>query len=331
MSVLVLGGAGYIGSHAVYQLIEEGHQVIVIDNLITGHKKAIHKNATFYYGDIRNLQFLHTVFEKEDIEAVFHFAASSLVGESMEQPLDYFDNNVYGTQQVLKAMVQAHVDKIIFSSTAATYGEPISIPLTEDMPTTPTSPYGESKRMMENLMHWAEEAHDIKFVSLRYFNVAGAKENSEIGEDHHPETHLIPIVLQVALGQRENITIFGDDYDTSDGTCIRDYVHVEDLIDAHLLAWNYLNQGGNSLICNIGSNNGFSVKEIIETARKVTGKNIPIKIGVRRAGDPSKLIASATKAQNELHWHPKRTSIEKIITDAWNWHVNNPHGYGKED
>ncbi|MFS0749160.1 UDP-glucose 4-epimerase GalE [Oceanobacillus sp. 1P07AA] len=331
MSVLVLGGAGYIGSHAVYQLIEEGHQVIVIDNLITGHKKAIHRDATFYYGDIRDLHFLHTVFEKEDIEVVFHFAASSLVGESMEQPLDYFDNNVYGTQQVLKAMVAANVGKIIFSSTAATYGEPVSIPLTEDMPTMPTSPYGESKRMMEKLMRWAEEAHDIKYVSLRYFNVAGAKENSEIGEDHYPETHLIPIVLQVALGQRENITIFGDDYDTSDGTCIRDYVHVEDLIDAHLLAWKYLNQGSNSLICNLGSNNGFSVKEIIETARKITGKNIPIKIGVRRAGDPSKLIASASKAQQELHWHPKRTSIEKIITDAWNWHEKHPHGYGKED
>ncbi|MFC0561208.1 UDP-glucose 4-epimerase GalE [Halalkalibacter alkalisediminis] len=330
MSVLVLGGAGYIGSHAVYQLIDQGENVVIVDNLETGHRGAIHPKATFYEGDIRNFDFLNAVFEKESIDAVIHFAANSLVGESMENPLKYFDNNVYGTQVLLQAMVEHDVKKIVFSSTAATYGEPEAVPITETMPTNPTSTYGETKLTMEKVMKWTEQAHGVNFVSLRYFNVAGARETAEIGEDHRPESHLVPIILQTALGQRSHITIFGDDYETPDGTCIRDYVHVEDLINAHLLALNYLREGGKSNVFNLGSNQGFSVKEMIDTARTVTGKEIPAKMGTRRAGDPSILIASSDKAKQVLGWTPTRTSVTKIIEDAWNWHATNPEGYGKE-
>lgn len=330
MRILVLGGAGYIGSHAVYQLIDRGEEVIVVDNLETGHQAAIHPQATFYQGDIRNIDFVRHVFEKESIEAVVHFAANSLVGESMENPLKYFDNNVYGTQVLLKVMVEYDVKSIVFSSTAATYGEPEAIPLKETMPTNPANAYGETKLTMEKLMKWTEQAHGLKYVSLRYFNVAGARESGEIGEDHRPETHLVPIILEAALGQRSHITIFGEDYDTVDGTCIRDYVHVEDLIHAHLLALDYLKKGGSSDIFNLGSNQGFSVKEMIETARTVTGRDIPVKTGERRAGDPSVLIASSDKAKNMLGWNPTRTSITKIMQDAWNWHKAQPNGYEKE-
>lgn len=327
MSILVLGGAGYIGSHAVYQLIDRGYKVIVVDNLQTGHVGAIHLKATYYNGDIRSKTFLNSVFEQEDINAVIHFAANSLVGESMTDPLKYFDNNVYGTQVLLEVMKDHNVKKIVFSSTAATYGEPELVPITESMATNPTNTYGETKLTMEKMMKWCDEAYGIKYVSLRYFNVAGARETAEIGEDHSPETHLIPIVLQVALNQRESITIFGDDYDTQDGTCIRDYIHVEDLIDAHVLALNYLQDGGESNVFNLGSSQGFSVKEIVETAREVTEHPIPAQIGPRRAGDPSMLIAASEKAKQVLGWKPTRTSINKIIKDAWSWHRTNPDGY----
>ncbi|MCY8098875.1 UDP-glucose 4-epimerase GalE [Bacillus haynesii] len=330
MSVLVLGGAGYIGSHAVYQLIDRGETVVVVDNLETGQKQAVHPDAVFYEGDVRDSDFLRTVFEKERIEEVIHFAASSLVGESMKDPLKYYDNNVSGTQVLLQTMLEHDVKKIVFSSTAAVYGEPASVPITEDMPTQPTSTYGETKLIMEKLMKRTEEAHGISFVSLRYFNVAGARETGEIGEDHRPETHLVPIILQTALGQRPHITIFGNDYDTPDGTCIRDYVHVEDLIDAHLSALDYLRKGGKSDIFNLGSNEGFSVKEMIDAARKVTGKDIPAEIGKRRAGDPSILIAGSDKAKQVLGWRPSRTSVAKIIEDAWKWHSSHPNGYRKE-
>ncbi|MBP3950172.1 UDP-glucose 4-epimerase GalE [Bacillus suaedae] len=330
MSVLVLGGAGYIGSHAVYQLIDRNQKVVVIDSLETGHRNAVHPDATFYNGDIRDIDFLRSVFEKEDIDSVLHFAANSLVGESMEDPLKYFNNNVYGTQVLLQAMKEFDVKQIVFSSTAATYGEPESVPITEQMSTIPTSTYGETKLTMEKVMKWCEVAHGIRYVSLRYFNVAGARATGEIGEDHQPETHLIPIVLQAALGQREHITIFGEDYPTSDGTCIRDYIHVEDLINAHLLALDYLKDGGKSDIFNLGSSQGFSVKEIIDTARKVTEKEISVKVGERRAGDPSTLIASSEKARTILGWNPTKTDITKIIEDAWNWHQSKPNGY-RED
>lgn len=327
MSILVTGGAGYIGSHAVYQLIDQGLDVVIVDNLQTGHRGAIHPKAKFYEGDLRDRDFMREVFRKESIEGVIHFAANSLVGESMEKPLQYYDNNVYGTQILLESMIDAGVKYIVFSSTAATYGEPEAVPITEKMPTVPTNTYGETKLAMENMMKWCEQAHGIRFVSLRYFNVAGARSTGEIGEDHNPETHLIPVVLETALGKREKITIFGDDYPTKDGTCIRDYIHVEDLIDAHILALDYLKNGGQSDIFNLGSSQGFSVKEIVEMAREVTGKEIRAEIGPRRAGDPSILIASSEKAKKILGWKPSRTNIEQIIKDAWNWHSTHPNGY----
>lgn len=327
MSVLVLGGAGYIGSHATSKLIENGYDVVVVDNLQTGHKDAVAEGAKFYEGDIRDKEFLKGVFSKEKIEGVMHFAANSLVGESMINPIKYFDNNVYGTEVLLEAMNEFNIKYIVFSSTAATYGEPKQIPITEETETSPTNPYGESKLMMEKMMKWCDRAYGIKYVALRYFNVAGAKENSKIGEDHTPETHLIPLVLQVPLGKREAITIYGDDFDTEDGTCVRDYIHVEDLVDAHILALKYLVKDNTSNVFNLGSNNGFSVKEIIEIARKVTGHLIPAVIGERRAGDPSKLVASSAKAREILGWEPSKTSVEKIIGDAWNWHKNNPEGF----
>ncbi|WAA09273.1 UDP-glucose 4-epimerase GalE [Fervidibacillus albus] len=329
MNILVLGGAGYIGSHAVYQLIDQGFEVCVVDNLQTGHRDALHPKAKFYEGDIRDRQFMKRVFSNESIDGVMHFAANSLVGESMEKPLKYYDNNVYGTQVLLETMVEFGVRNIVFSSTAATYGEPERVPITENMPTNPTNTYGETKLAMEKMMKWCEKAFDLNYVSLRYFNVAGARSTGEIGEDHHPETHLIPIVLQTALGKREYITIFGEDYPTKDGTCIRDYIHVEDLIDAHILAMRYLQQGGKSDVFNLGSNQGFSVKEIIDTARKVTEKEIPSKIGNRRPGDPSTLIASSEKAKRILGWKPRKTNIEQIMKDAWNWHCKKPDGYEK--
>ena len=327
MSILVLGGAGYIGSHAVYQLIDQKYDVVVIDNLQTGHRGAIHPKAKFYEGDIRDRAFMQEVFGKEKIDAIIHFAANSLVGESMEQPLKYFDNNVYGTQIVLEMMKEFHVPHIVFSSTAATYGEPERVPITETMPTVPTNTYGETKLAMEKMMKWCEKAYGIKYVALRYFNVAGARSTGEIGEDHHPETHLIPVVLETVLGKREAITIFGEDYDTKDGTCVRDYIHVEDLIDAHILALQYLQNGGASDVFNLGSSNGFSVKEIVDTVREVTGKGFNVKIGDRRAGDPSTLIASSDKAKRVLGWNPQKTDIRQIIKDAWNWHESHPNGY----
>lgn len=327
MSILVLGGAGYIGSHAVNQLIQRGEDVVVIDNLLTGHRAAVHQDARFYEGDIRDKAFVTEVFEKEAIDGVIHFAASSLVGESVEKPLKYFNNNVYGMQILLEVMQEHEVKHIVFSSTAATYGEPEVSPISETTPTNPKNPYGESKLMMEKMMKWCDNAYGMKFVALRYFNVAGAKADASIGEDHTPETHLVPIILQVALGQRNALSIFGDDYNTPDGTCIRDYVHVEDLIAAHLLALDYLKAGNESNVFNLGSNNGYSVKEMLEAAREVTQKDIPAVIAPRRAGDPSTLVASSAKAKEVLGWEPQYTDVKKIIETAWNWHVSHPNGY----
>lgn len=327
MKILVLGGAGYIGSHAVYKLIENHYEVVVVDNLFTGHQAAIHRDATFYEGDIRDKAFLKKVFEQEDIKGVLHFAAFSLVFESVQQPMKYFNNNVYGAQILLEVMNEFNVNFIVFSSTAATYGEPDNIPITEKELTNPTNPYGESKLMMEKMMRWNSNATALNFVALRYFNVAGAKQSGVIGEDHSPETHLIPIVLEAALRQRPHVTIFGNDYNTPDGTCIRDYIHVEDLVDAHILALEYLFEGGESNVFNLGSSQGFSVKQIIDSVEKVTGIEIKRVMGERRAGDPSTLIASADKAKAILKWHPTRTQIDQIIADAWNWHSNHPKGW----
>jgi len=327
VAILVCGGAGYIGSHAVYQLVKAGEEVVIVDNLQTGHRAAINPAAKFYEGDIRNPEVLDKIFTENKIEAVIHFAANSLVGESVEKPLKYFNNNVYGMQILLEGMVKHGVDKIVFSSTAATYGEPEKIPIEEKDKTEPTNPYGESKLIMERMMKWVSRANGVRFVSLRYFNAAGAVEDGSIGEDHNPETHLIPLILQVPLGKRDHITIFGDDYPTPDGTCLRDYIHVLDLADAHILALNYLRNGGESNIFNLGNGQGFSVKEMIVAAEKVTGQKIKTEMGTRRAGDPAQLIASSAKAREILKWNPQFTDVEKVIATAWTWHKNHPNGY----
>ncbi len=327
MAILVCGGAGYIGSHAVYQLVKAGEEVVIVDNLQTGHRKAINPAAKFYEGDIRNAEVLDKIFTENKIEAVIHFAANSLVGESVEKPLKYFNNNVYGMQVLLEGMVKHGVDKIVFSSTAATYGEPEKVPIEEDDRTFPTNPYGESKLIMERMMKWVSRANGVRFVSLRYFNAAGAVEDGSIGEDHKCETHLIPLILQVPLGKRDHITVFGDDYPTPDGTCLRDYIHVIDLADAHILALNYLREGGESNIFNLGNGQGFSVKEMIVAAEKVTGQKIKTEIGSRRAGDPAQLIASSDKAKKILKWTPKFGDVEKVIETAWTWHKKHPNGY----
>ena len=327
MKVLVLGGAGYIGSHAVDQLIEEGFDVVVVDNLETGHKEAIQHKAKFYEGDCRNIAFMENVFKNEKVHAVMHFCAYSLVGESMKKPLKYFNNNMYGMQVLLETMKKYSIDKLIFSSTAAVYGEVEQVPIKEETILQPTNPYGESKLVMEKMVKWANKAYGLNYIALRYFNVAGAKAGAIIGEDHNPETHLIPIILEVALGKRKEIAIYGNDYPTKDGTCIRDYLHVSDLVDAHIKALKYLNDGGESQSINLGSSKGYSVLEIIEAARKVTGHNIPCKVEQRRAGDPSILIASTEKAVEKLNFKPKYTDIEEIIKTAWAFHKKYPEGY----
>ena len=281
MAILVCGGAGYIGSHAVHQLIARGEEVVIVDNLQTGHRGALHPQATFCEGDIRDAAALDRIFTERSIEAVLHFAANSLVGESMEQPLLYFNNNVYGMQVLLEAMVRHGVDKIVFSSTAAVYGEPKRVPIREDDETNPTNAYGETKLTMEKMMKWVSRASGVRYVSLRYFNAAGALPDGSIGEDHKTETHLIPLILQVPTGRRDHITVYGDDYPTPDGTCLRDYIHVVDLADAHMRALDYLRRGGESDIFNLGSGSGFSVKEMIAAAEKATGKAIAVEIGVR--------------------------------------------------
>ncbi|ADH97959.1 UDP-glucose 4-epimerase GalE [Salisediminibacterium selenitireducens] len=329
MAVLVCGGAGYIGSHAVADLLASGEQVVVVDNLQTGHRGAVDDGAVFYQADLRDEEALERVFNSHNIESVMHFAADSLVGVSMNEPLAYYDNNVYGALCLLKKMKKHGVKRIVFSSTAATYGEPDEVPITEEMATNPTNPYGETKLAIERMMKWADEAHEIRYVVLRYFNVAGAHPEKDIGEDHRPETHLIPIILQVALGQREKIMVFGDDYDTPDGTCIRDYIHVTDLIQAHILALRYLRKGGTSDVFNLGNGSGFSVQEVIDTVETVTGKTIPRELAPRRAGDPAQLIASSGKAKQVLGWAPERADLATIIATAWDWHQRHPDGYGE--
>ena len=327
MTIMVLGGAGYIGSHTVYALIERGEDVVIVDNLETGHVEAVHEKARFYQGDIRDRAFIDSVFDKEQIDAVIHFAANSLVGESMTDPLKYYDNNVNGTKVLLQSMVAHNIKKIVFSSTAATYGEPDRVPILETDRTEPTNTYGETKLSMEKMFKWTDVAHGVKYVSLRYFNACGAHESGQIGEAHSPETHLIPLVLQVPLGQREAINIYGDDYPTEDGTCIRDYIHVTDLAQAHILAVEYLMNGNDSNVFNLGNGVGFSVKEVIEVARKVTGHAIPAVISERRAGDPARLIASSDKAREVLNWQPAHADLEEIIASAWKWHSTHPKGY----
>ena len=324
-TILVAGGAGYIGSHMTALLLERGFDVVVADNLSTGHWEAA-KGAKLRVGDLRDSAFLDRLFTEFKIDGVINFAAFSLVGESVKNPLKYYDNNVGGSISMLKAMDRHGVDKIVFSSTAAVYGEPEKQPIEETDRTEPTNPYGETKLAIEKMLKWSDKAYGIRYVALRYFNAAGSNTEVGIGEDHSPESHLIPLVLKTALGQRSHIGIFGDDYPTHDGTCVRDYVHVRDLAEAHLLALEYLDKGGCSDAFNLGSGDGYSVKEIIDTARKITGKEIPAVIEDRRPGDPAVLIASNKKAAEVLGWHPQR-NLETIIADAWHWHSTHPNGY----
>ncbi len=329
MPILITGGAGYIGSHTVKYFEGKNEEIIVVDNLQSGHEAAI-KADNLYKLDIRDKDELDKVFKFHNIEAVIHFAANSLVGESMEKPYEYYHNNVYGMLCLLGAMKENSVNKIVFSSTAATYGEPKNIPILEEDETNPTNTYGETKLAMEKMMQWFDKAYGIRYVSLRYFNAAGAHEDGRIGEAHKPETHLIPLILQVPLGKREEIFIYGDDYPTEDGTCIRDYIHVMDLASAHYDALAYLRKGNESDIFNLGNGNGYSVKEVIKTTRKVTGHLIPAVVQERRAGDPAILIASSDKARSILGWKPQFDLLEKIIGDAWHWHKNHPNGYSRE-
>ncbi len=327
MTILVLGGAGYIGSHTVKALCDEGADVVVADSLVTGYEKAIDPRARFYKGDISDIDFLDGLFSKEKIDAVIHFAAFSLVGESVTNPLKYYTNNLCGTKVLLESMVKNGVDKIVFSSTAATYGEPERVPIMETDRTEPTNPYGETKLAMEKMFKWTANAHGLRYVSLRYFNACGADADGKIGEAHNPESHLIPLILQVPNGKRKHVSIFGTDYPTPDGTCIRDYIHVTDLAQAHILAVKYLMNGEESDIFNLGNGVGFSVREVIDTARRVTGHPIPAEETPRRAGDPAQLIASSDKAKKILGWKPCHDSLEEIIESAWNWHKNHPNGY----
>lgn len=326
MAVLVTGGAGYIGSHTVAELIALGEEVVVVDSLETGHRDSL-LGGTLEVGDIRDRQFMDYVFKKHSIESVIHFAAYSLVGESMSNPVKYYDNNVHGTLVLLDAMQENGVKRIVFSSTAATYGEPERTPIEESDVTNPTNVYGETKLTMERMMRWFDVTYGIKYVALRYFNAAGAHESGLIGEDHRPESHLVPLILQTAQGKREEIAVFGNDYPTPDGTCIRDYIHVSDLADAHVLAVKYLCDGGASDVFNLGNGQGFSVLEVIQTAEQVTGHAINAVIRERRAGDPAILIASAAKAKQVLGWKPKRERLEQIVESAWRWHESHPNGY----
>lgn len=328
MAIMVLGGAGYIGSHMVDWLLDYGEEPVVVDNLVTGHRAAVNPKAKFYEGDVADKDFMRRVFkENPDVDAVIHFAAYSLVGESMGKPLKYFDNNVTGLIRLLEVMKEVGVKRLVFSSSAATYGIPDHMPIKETDPQNPINPYGESKLIMEKIMKWADEAYGIKYVALRYFNVAGAKPDGSIGEDHNPETHLMPIILQVAEGKRDKLQVYGDDYDTPDGTNIRDYVHPFDLAAAHMLAVKYLREGHDSDAFNLGSATGFSNLEMLKAAREVTGKEIPAEIAGRRGGDPDSLVAASDKARKILGWKPEYDDVHKIIETAWAWHSTHPNGY----
>ncbi|HQR33453.1 MAG TPA: UDP-glucose 4-epimerase GalE [Blastocatellia bacterium] len=323
MKVLVTGGAGYIGSAVVERLLKQGHEPVVYDNLSKGHSAAVAPEAAFIQADLHDSDLLIRSLEGHNIEAVIHMAADSLVGESVTDPLKYFKNNTGGTASLLGAMLKVGVKKIVLSSTAAVYGSPETMPITEETPQNPTNPYGESKLMIERMLRWCDEAYGLRYVSLRYFNAAGATERC--GEDHDPETHLIPNVLKVAAGKAEHVNIFGEDYPTPDGTCMRDYIHVIDLADAHILALNVMER--RSEIYNLGYGSGYSVAEVVEMARQVTGRRILTEAAPRRAGDPPVLIASPDKIMRDLGWNPRHSELDRIIESAWRWHIAHPNGY----
>lgn len=335
MKVMVTGGAGYIGSHAVKRLREQGHDVVVLDNLDMGHREAVAAVQESTPGgklpleelDLRQTEAVAAALSHHQIECVMHFAALAYVGESVKQPLKYYDNNTAGTTSLIAAMGQAGVGRLVFSSTCATYGEPAEMPIVETMPQSPINPYGWSKLFVERILKdYANATPSFGFAALRYFNVAGSAADGSIGEDHTPETHIIPVVLEVALGKREKVTIFGDDYDTPDGTCVRDYIHVEDLVDAHIAVMEKLKHGDQRFY-NLGIGEGKTVKQVIDAARKVTGHDIPAEIGPRREGDPPMLYANADLVRQQIGWHAKITDIELMVESAWRWFKNHPNGY----
>jgi UDP-glucose 4-epimerase len=327
MAVLVTGGAGYIGSVAVEDLHKKGEKVVVLDNLVYGHRQAVAEEIPFYDGEIGDKELVEKIVREHKVDACMHFSAFAYVGESVEQPQKYYENNFIQTINLLEVLIKTGAKKFIFSSTCATYGEPQYVPIDENHPQKPVNPYGWSKFMVERVLSDYDTAYGLKFVALRYFNACGASE--KCGEHHDPETHLIPLIIFAAQGRRDAISIFGDDYPTPDGTAVRDYIHISDLSQAHLLALEYLRGGGSSEFINLGNGDGYSVKEVIEAARKVTGKNIEARIAPRRAGDPSRLVANAAKAREVLGWNPQLPEIEKIIESAWKWHESHPQGYEK--
>lgn len=329
MAVLVTGGAGYIGSATVELLRARNKKVVILDNLVYGHKEAVFADTPFYQGEIGDAELVKRIVREHDVDSCVHFAAYAYVGESVEKPAIYYENNVAQGLRLLTALIEEGVKRIVFSSTCATYGEPQRIPIDETHPQQPTNPYGASKLMFERIMHDFDRAFGLQFVALRYFNAAGA--TVERGEDHQPETHLIPLVLDAARGKRPHISVFGNDYQTPDGTCIRDYIHVADLASAHLAALEYLQRGGDSTAINLGNGQGYSVLEVIETARQITGKNISAKIESRRAGDPSRLIADARKAREVLGWKPEHPDLKNIVKTAWDWLEAHPNGYESSD
>ncbi|MFO7743357.1 MAG: UDP-glucose 4-epimerase GalE [Anaerolineae bacterium] len=325
MNVLVTGGAGYIGSIVTEELVEQGQEVVVFDNLSAGHRGAVHPGAAFVEGDLADRPAVRAVFERHEVDAVMHFASYTLVGESMEQPFMYLGENVRNGLNLLHEAVDHGVRRFILSSTANLFDDPEEIPIDEEERIVPGSPYGESKHILERMLHWLDRIYGLRYAALRYFNAAGASPSGERGEDHDPETHLIPITLQVALGQRERIVIFGDDYPTRDGTCVRDYIHVTDLARAHIVALGALD--GGSRTYNLGNGRGFTVREVIETCRRVTGHPMPAEVGERRPGDPPVLIASSEKIREELGWEPQYPDLETIVAHAWRWHRTHPRGY----
>jgi len=327
MAVLVTGGLGYVGSHAVKPLVERGEKVISLDNLVYGHRQAA-CGSEIVIGDIGDRDLLRRVFSEHKIDSVMHFAAFAAVGESVEDPRKYYDNNISKSLAMLDVMLECGVKMMIFSSSAATFGEPEIVPIPEDHPKNPTNPYGRSKLMLEEILREYERAYGLRSISLRYFNASGADPSGAIGEDHTPEHHLIPLVLQVALGQREKVSVFGADWPTPDGTCIRDYIHVTDLAQAHLLALDALRQGKQTTAYNLGNGNGYSVMEVIRVAEGVAGKPIEFEAAPRRPGDPAVLVASSAKIKKELGWAPRYPELRTIIQTAWNWHSKHPGGYG---
>ncbi len=326
MKVLVTGGAGYIGSHMVDLLISEGYEVVVFDSLVTGHRQAIHKDAQLVVGDLMDRAAVKALFDAHSFDGIFHFASYIIVPESMEKPFKYLRDNYVAAANLLEAAADHGVKRFILSSTAALFDAPETIPIKADEKIIPGSPYGESKAMIERLLYWMDKIYGMRYCCLRYFNAAGAHPDGHIGEDHHPESHLIPIVLQVALGQRDSVTIFGSDYDTPDGTAVRDYIHILDLATAHILAFEALADGP-SRKYNLGNGKGYSVKQIIEVARQITGHPIPVVYGPRRAGDLATLIADSTAIKAELGWSPEFAQLGQIIQTAWDWHRTHPHGY----